>query len=226
MTIDEQVLAAFYNIISESKQDMFDWIASERTRYLTVVLETVQKEHNASAVLRTCDCFGIQDLHAIEKNNNYVIQREIARGAGSWVDIFPHSTGDDPTEECLRSLKAKGYKIVGTSPHAEQSIHELDINQPIALVFGTERDGLSSSATQHSDQLVRIPMFGFTESFNISVSAALCLNILRHKLSMSDLNWKLNHEEQVKLKIDWSSKIVKNGHEVEAEIRKRILEKE
>lgn len=226
MSIDEKVLGAFYNIITESKQDMYDRIAADRTRYVTVVMENIQKDHNASAVLRTCDCFGIQDLHAIEKGTDYVIQREIARGAGNWVDLHTHSTGDNPELECIKTLKKKGYKIVATSPHAEQDIYNLSIDEPIALVFGTERWGISETIEAEADELIRIPMYGFTESFNISVSAAICLNILRHRLENSDVDWKLNHEEQVKLKIDWSTKIVRDGKEVEKEIRKRLLQKE
>jgi tRNA (guanosine-2'-O-)-methyltransferase len=226
MSIDEKVLAAFYNMITESKQEMYDQIASDRTRYITVVLETVMKEHNASAVLRTCDCFGIQDLHAIEKGTSYAIQREIARGAGNWVDMHTYMSGDNPSMECLSSLKKKGYKIVATSPHANLNINDISIDEPIALVFGTERDGISPEVESFADELVSIPMYGFTESFNISVSAAIALNILRNKLEQSDLKWKISHEEQVQLKIDWSTKIIRDGEEVEKEIRRRILEKE
>ena len=226
MSIDEKVLAAFYNMITESKQEMYDQIASDRTCYITVVLETVMKEHNASAVLRTCDCFGIQDLHAIEKGTSYAIQREIARGAGNWVDMHTYTSGENPSIECLTSLKKKGYKIVATSPHTELSINDISIDEPIALVFGTERDGISPEVESFADELVSIPMYGFTESFNISVSAAIALNILRNKLEQSDLTWKVSHEEQVKLKIDWSTKIIRDGEEVEKEIRRRILEKE
>ena len=226
MCIDEKVLAAFYNMITESKQEMYDQIASDRTRYITVVLETVMKEHNASAVLRTCDCFGIQDLHAIEKGTSYAIQREIARGAGNWVDMHTYMSGDNPSMECLSSLKKKGYKIVATSPHANLNINDISIDEPIALVFGTERDGISPEVESFADELVSIPMYGFTESFNISVSAAIALNILRNKLEQSDLKWKISHEEQVQLKIDWSTKIIRDGEEVEKEIRRRILEKE
>lgn len=226
MTADEKVLTAFYNMISESKQEMFDQIASDRTRYITVVLETIMKEHNASAVLRTCDCFGIQDLHAIEKGTSYEIQREIAKGAGNWVDMETYMSNDTPTIECLSALKNRGYKIVATSPHATQKISEISIDQPIALVFGTENDGISSEAESCADELVSIPMYGFTESFNISVSAAIALNILRDRLERSNLTWKLSYEEQIKLKILWSTRIIRDGEDVEKEIRRRILEKE
>lgn len=226
MSIDEEVLAAFYEIISASKQEMFDRIAADRTRHITMVLETIMKDHNASAVLRTCDCFGIQELHAIEKGNSYAIQREIARGAGNWVDLHTHISPDNPTLDCLIPLKEQGYRIVATSPHATRTISELSIDRPIALVFGTEWWGISPEAEAYADELVKIPMYGFTESFNISVSAAIILYELRSRLEQSVLNWKLSHAEQVALKIQWCTRIVKDGVRVEKELRKRVLEKE
>lgn len=225
MTQEEEILGLFYEMITESKQEMFDKIASDRTKYITVVLETIMKEHNASAVLRTCDCFGIQDLHVVESNTSYEIQREIARGAGNWVDMHIYSDAN-PTVNCLSQLKEKGYKIVATSPHAEMDISELSIDEPIALVFGTEREGITREASNAADELVKIPMYGFTESFNISVSAAIALNILRNKLNNSELEWKLSSEEQTLLKTEWCSKIVYNGDKVKDELRRRVLSKE
>lgn len=225
-SIDEQVLEAFYNIINDSKQEMFDRIAADRTRHITVVMENVRKDHNASAVLRTCDCFGIQDLHAIEKGKDYTIQREIARGAGNWVDLHSHTTGDFPEKECIQELKQKGYRIVATSPHAEHTIFDLNLEQPLALVFGTERKGISDIMKAECDELIQIPMYGFTESFNVSVSVAIILNTLRNRLEKSKIDWKLSPAEQCALKIAWCSKYVNEGVRVEQEIRRRVLEKE
>lgn len=225
MTVDEKVLEAFYNMVSESKQDIYDSIAADRTNYLSVVMESISKEHNSSAVLRTCDCFGIQNLHTIEKGNKiHEPMRDIALGAGNWVYLHTHD-GENPSVSCLKELKKKGYKIVATTPHTDIDINDIVIDQPIALVFGTELTGISKEVEEMADELVRIPMYGFTESFNISVSAAVALNILRHKLEQSDIDWKLSKEEQVKLKIEWCAKIIKEGEDVEKEIRRRILEK-
>ncbi len=226
MTEDQKVLAAFYNIITEQKQEKYDNIAADRTRYITVVMENLIKDHNASAVLRSCDCFGIQDLHAIEKNVRYEIQRDIAMGSGNWVDLHSHSEGKSPSVECLKELKNKGYQIVSTSPHTEMTVREVPLDKPIALVFGTEVSGISKEVAEMSDYLVRLPMYGFTESFNVSVSAALALSRLRERLENSDYNWRLSEEEQVKLKIKWATRIIRDGEDVEREIRRRILEKE
>lgn len=226
MTIDEQVLAAFYEIISESKQEMYNRIAADRTRYLAVIMENIRKDHNASAVMRTCDCFGVQDLHTIEKDVEYVVQREIAKGASNWIDLHSHSTGDNPGMECITAMKRKGYQIVCTSPHSDQTLDDISIDQPIALVFGTEIHGLSPDILEVADHTIKLPMYGFTESFNVSVSVALSLNTLRNRLENSNVSWRLPHEEQVSLKIQWCTRIIRDGEAVEQEIRRRILEKE
>lgn len=223
MDIDQKVLDEFYSIISSSKQEMYERISKERTKHITVVLENIYQEHNASAVLRTCDCFGIQELHAIEKNNQYKIQRDIALGAGRWVDLYNYDQGESPTMDCINKLKNKGYKIVATTPHEKDvTIHQLDLTQPIALVFGTERRGISQEIIDSADEFVKIPMYGFTESFNISVSVALALSTIRERLEKSDINWKLNENEQTLLKTKWCKKILRSGNKMEEEFRRRL----
>jgi len=224
LTIEDKILGEFYNVVSESKQEMYDRIASDRTNYLTVVLENVHKDHNASAVLRSCDCFVIQNLHVIEKNNRYKIQRDIAVGAGKWVDVYNYDQGDNPTIDCLTKLKDRGYKIVATTPHEKDvTIQELPIDKPLALVFGTEKRGISKDVMDIADEFVKLPMYGFTESFNISVSAALALNVIRERLERSNFNWRLTNEEQTLLKIKWCKKILRSGDEMENEFRRRLL---
>ena len=216
------VLMEFYEIITSNKITLFDRIASERTRYLTIALENIYQEHNASAVLRTCDCFGIQDLQVIEKDNQYQIQRDIAMGSGRWVDI--HNFNDElrPTETCISTLKEQGYQIVATSPHADAyDVHDIPIDKPLAFFFGTEKDGLSEDMMNAADLHVRIPMYGFTESFNISVSVAILLQTIRQRLEMSEHQWKLSEDEQIALKIQWCEKIVSGGEAVGKEFRLR-----
>ena len=224
--MNKEVLKQLYQLISPSKQELVELISSERTNYLTVVLEDIVKEFNSSAVLRSCDCFGVQELNIIAENQEFEVQRDIAKGSGNWVDVNTYAGNNSPGAQCLSELKNKGFRIIATSPHAEKTINEISIDEPIALVFGTERDGISENIISNADELVKIPMYGFTESFNISVSAALILNQLRNRLEASELRWKLTEEEQTILKIKWCSKIIRNGEQVEAEIRRRILEKE
>lgn len=224
--MNSHVLTRLYELISPSKRELLDSISSERTKYITVVLEDIVKEFNSSAVMRSCDCFGVQELNIIAENQQFEVQRDIAKGSGNWVDINAYSGSHSPGTRCIDDLKMKGFKIIATSPHAEKSIEQISIDQPIALVFGTERDGISDNILSNADELVKIPMYGFTESFNISVSAAIILSQLRNRLEASNLDWKLNEDEQTLLKIQWCTKIIRNGEQVEAEIRRRILEKE
>jgi tRNA (guanosine-2'-O-)-methyltransferase len=224
---EANVLQGMYELITPNKREMFDRIAADRTRHLAVVLENVYQEHNASAILRTCDCFGIQDLYVIEKQFRYEVKRDIALGAGRWVDMFHYNDGTEPDLDCIRTLRSKGYKIVATSPHTdERTIHEIDITSPIALVFGTERRGISETMASLADEFVRIPMYGFTESFNVSVAAALTMNVLRERLEKSDLKWKIDKDQQIQLKLDWCRKILRGGQALEDEIRNRLFQKE
>ena len=219
--MDKKILAEFYDIISDNKKVMFDKIASERTKHITLAIENVYQEHNASAVLRSCDCFGIQELHVIEKDNQYKVQRDIALGAGRWVDLFNYNQGEHVTKDCIDRLKSKGYTIVATTPHTENTIYDLDLSQPIALIFGTERRGISQEVESMADNFVKIPMYGFTESFNISVSVAIILNTLRQRLEQSSYQWKLTQEEQTALKIKWCRKILNSGEKLEKHFREK-----
>ena len=227
MEIDKVVLDEFYKIITPNKVEMFDRIASLRTKYVTIALENIYQEHNASAVLRSCDCFGLQEMHVIEKGFQYSVQRDIALGAGRWVDLFNYNLGENPTDDCILNLQNRGYKIVATTPHTDaHTIHDIPIDQPLAFFFGTERRGLSQEVIERSDYQVKIPMYGFTESFNISVSVAILLQTIRQRLEKSNLDWRLSSEEQISLKLKWCRKILNGGQALENEIRKRLIEKE
>ncbi len=219
--MEEKILAEFYDIISDNKKEMFDRIASERTKHITVAIENVYQEHNASAVLRSCDCFGLQEMHVIEKDNQYKVQRDIALGAGRWVDMYNYNQGTQVTKDCIDRLKSNGYSIVATTPHTENTIYDLDLSKPIALVFGTERRGISAEVEKMADTFVKIPMYGFTESFNISVSVAIILNTLRQRLEQSTYKWKLTQEEQTALKIKWCRKILNSGEKLEKHFREK-----
>lgn len=221
-TMEDQLLAAFYEMIPEPKIELFERIAAERTRHLTVVLENIYQEHNASAVLRSCESFGIQELHVVESKNQYKVQRDIARGAGRWTELYNYSE-ELPLRQCLSGLKERGFILAALTPDADShSIFDVPLERPLALIFGTEWEGISDTARKESAYKVRIPMVGFTESFNVSVSVALTLQALRHRLETEQQNWKLNHEEQTLLKLDWCEKIMKNGSTVRNELRKRL----
>lgn len=222
--MEEKLLRALYQLITPEKIEKFERIASERTRHVTVVVENLFQEHNASAVIRSCDCFGIQDLHIIEKNNKFTVNRDIALGAGQWINHYHYSDRFTPTSNCISSLKEKGYKIAATTPHTDSyTVHNIPINEPVAFLFGTEQVGLSEKALELADYFVKIPMVGFTESFNISVSAALTIHSVRSRLEkQAEFDWRLSNVEQTQLKIEWCKNIIKNPEIVIKELTKRI----
>ena len=227
MDMNEYLYGCFQSLLTPHKAQLFERVASERTRYLTVVLEDLFQEHNASAVIRTCECFGIQDLYAIEDKNKYTLQRKVARGAGQWIDLHRFTERGKASEQAITHLKSSGYKIVATSPHAQAFTPEnLPITEPIALCFGTERLGLSSLVLEQADYHVKIPMYGFTESFNLSVSVALLLQGLKARLNNSEEDWRLSREEQLALKIAWSKRMLNGGEMLEKQFMGAYFEKE
>lgn len=193
--------------LSENKQDLFHQIIEQRTRYATVVLEDLYQPHNTSAVMRSCDCFGIQDVHIIETSNKWSRSPDVERGSTQWINIHRYKERDkNNTLECIQTLKAKGYKIVATTPHTEMTINTMPMDEPVALIFGTERTGVSDDVLENSDYHIKIPMYGFTESFNISVAAAICMHMFRERLATSDVKWQLSEEEKINTMLHWCSK--------------------
>jgi tRNA (guanosine-2'-O-)-methyltransferase len=203
-----QYLSGF---LTENKKIKFEEIVRKRTRYLTVVLEDLYQPHNASAVLRTCDCLGVQDIHIIENQNIYELNPDIALGASKWLTMIMYRGKENNTPDAIQNLKSRGYRIIATTPHKnEVRLQELPVGDgPIALVFGTELRGLTENALYLADEFVKIPMYGFTESFNISVSAGISLFYLTEKIRNSVNNWQLTDEEQLDLKLSWTRNVIK-----------------
>jgi tRNA (guanosine-2'-O-)-methyltransferase len=190
--------------ISETRRAKFDTVLDYRTRHITVVLEDLYQPHNASAVLRSCDIFGIQDIHIIENKNAYTVNKDIALGAPKWLNLHKYRKEENNSLDCIKKLKEQGYRIVATTPHEKDcSLENLSVDKPLALFFGTELTGISDTVREHADEYVKIPMYGFTESFNISVSAALCLHSLKEKLHKTAINWQLNDTEKEELLLHW-----------------------
>lgn len=193
--------------ITENRKLKFNKVLENRTKHFCIAVEDVYQLHNTSAVMRSCEVFGIQNLHMIEQKFSKTIDKEIALGAEKWVDIYRHTS----TENCLESLKKQGYQIVATSPHADaHKLDNFDITKPSAIFFGTEKNGLSQEIMDQADAFIKIPMYGFTESLNISVSAALVINSITNKLRTSALDWKLSEEDLLAKKIDWMRKSIKD----------------
>lgn len=193
--------------ITENRKQGFLDVLKNRTKHFTIVTEDLFQLHNTSAVMRSCEVFGLQELHVIEENMGKTIDKEIAMGAEKWVDIHRHNS----SQHCIDSLREQGYQIVATTPHAESSLLEhFDISKPAALFFGTERSGLSDEIINQADRYIKIPMVGFTESLNISVSAAIIIQDITTRLRNSELDWQLTDSEIIEKRIDWARKTIKD----------------
>ncbi len=210
--IDLDYLAFLENILTDNRKANFLKVLENRTKHFTVAVEDVFQMHNTSAVMRSCEVFGIQELNIIEQRFGKRIDKEIAMGAQKWVDINQF----DSITNCVSTLKNKGYQIIATTPHENDCLLEdFDITKPSALFFGTERDGLSQEILDKADGFLKIPMVGFTESLNISVSAAIIIQDLTNRLRRSDINWKLTEEEILVKRLQWAKNSIKDIKRIE-----------
>ena len=195
------------NFVTENRINVFKKVLSKRTRYFTAVLEDLYQMHNVSAVVRSADIFGWQDLHIVQKKYEPKLSHSIAKGAEKWLNIQRYSQ----TQEAIAHLKQKGYRIVATTPHTNDvNLPDFDISSPAAFFFGVEKDGLSEIVMDQADVFLKIPMYGFTESFNISVAAALIMYSVTETLHASDIAWQLPENEQELIYMQWLEKSIKS----------------
>lgn len=206
-----KIIEQLEELLTPRRRDLFRKVIHQRTNHFTVATEDVYQLHNTSAVIRSCDVFGIQNIHVIEERNRKKIDREIAMGAQKWVSLNRHHS----SAECISNLRQRGYQIVATVPHGTAvDLADFDISKPSAIFFGTEQEGLSDEVKQNADKFLQIPMVGFTESLNISVSAAVILQHLTQNLRRSKVNWELTENEKNAVKYEWLSKCFKNFEEI------------
>lgn len=213
----------FKQFITENRYKLFEKIIQERTRYISVLLEDIYRPQNASAVLRTCDCFGVQDVHIIENHNEYRINPDVALGASKWLTLKKYNNSESNTPDAIQTLKAQGYRMVATSPHSRDTTPEsFDIEKgKFVLMFGSEKPGLSSIVFDNADEFLSIPMYGFTESFNISVSAAIILNRLSRRLRETAIDYRLPPESRNEILLQWLRKSVKNPDALEEKFNQK-----
>jgi tRNA (guanosine-2'-O-)-methyltransferase len=222
---ERRVLDHLAQFVSDHKKQGVERVLGNRTRYITVVLEDIFQSQNASAVIRTCECMGLQEVHIVENITKYSINPRVLKGANKWMSIQKHaSKKDNNTIACVSKLKEVGYSILALDPDEDgQSIFDVDVtSSKVALVFGNELRGLSPTALQQCDAKVRIPMYGFTESLNISVSVAICLSTLITRIRDSNVNAGLSIDEMDAIRLAWYRKIVRNSGVIEREFLRTI----
>ena len=209
----QRIIDYLSGFINEDRKQKLEQVLSRRTRYLTVVLEDIYQPQNASAVIRTAECLGLQELHIIENRNEMMVNRDVVQGAAKWIEINRYNENSDHnTEACLMSLKERGYRIIATTLiETALELPDLPIDDKLALCFGSEELGLSDDAYELADEHMFIPMQGFTQSYNISVSAGICLYQLGERIRQSNYDWQLDEADQLELMIDWLARSTPNG---------------
>jgi tRNA (guanosine-2'-O-)-methyltransferase len=209
VTDKQDLLKYLQHYMTEERSKRFLEVLKFRTRHFTIAVEDVYQERNASAIVRSSDCFGIQDVFIIENYNEYQLSEGISKGADRWVNVHIYDSRPNNTEKCISDLKNKGYQIIATTPHhAGSQLEDFDISKRSAFFLGGEKEGLTEEVIEKADGFIKIPMYGFTESYNISVAGALLLYSLTKKLHNSDVNWQLNDQEKLDLQLDWTIKTI------------------
>jgi len=218
---DEELYERLCEFITPERKKLFDSIARNRTRHITIVLENIYQSQNASAVLRTCDLTGIQNVHVVEDRNKYTLDKNVSLGSSKWLTLDRYNESHRSINACTSELKSKGYRLVATSPRTEKSssLDHINIDRPIAIMFGTELDGLTDKAFALADERMHVPMFGFTESYNISVCAALVLYTLTQRLRERGMYKAIAEQEQIALKISWAKKMLRKADLIEQNIK-------
>lgn len=218
----KECLEYMKSFLTESRKKKIDSVIGLRTRYVTLVLEDICHSHNASAAIRSCEAFGIQDIHIIENNYKFKLSPTVASGSAKWVDMIRYNRKDfDNTTECMLGLKEEGYRLYAAVPDPSAiSISDIPLDSKVGILIGTEDTGLSQTAIDLADAKVTLPMYGYTESFNLSVASALCLREVTDSLRNSDISYNLSAEEKHNLLYKWVKLSVRGSEMLE----KRFME--
>ncbi len=207
--------------VADERRHLFEKKIQDRTKHLCIALENIFQGRNISASIRSADCFGIQDVHVIENDNIFNDDPEVSMGAEKWITIKRYNQKEKNSFKAIKDLKKQGYQIIATTPHTSDfSLYDLDITErKIALFFGSEVKGCSKETLKLADKKIQIPMYGFTESYNISIAVSLCLQHLTYKMRKSDINWRLNLEQQNKTMLQWLRNSIKASTDIEKKYR-------
>ena len=206
--------------ITEERKEVLQRTVSQRTHYMRIMTENMFHPQNASAIMRHCEAFGIQQIHTVEDRCKFDPSVNIVRGTHKWVDVEHHEN----TAEALAALKAEGYRIVATTPHRCSATPEtFDVKKgKFVLVFGTEKTGVSEEILAEADEFLQIPMCGMVDSLNVSASAAILIYMLSQRMRLECENWHLSDEKRTRTLYDWYRYAVRDS---EALLERKYPEK-
>ena len=211
----------------DERRKLFEEKIEQRTKHITVVLENIFQGRNISASIRSADCFGVQDVHVIENDNYFNDDSEVSMGADKWIKTTRYNQENHNSAAAIKKLKKEGYQVIAATPHnTDCDLYDIEItDQKIALIFGAEVRGCSEETLKLADKRMKIPMYGFTESFNISVSVSLCLQHLTYKMRNSAVNWRMTQEQKNETLLQWLRNSIKSSAQIEEKYLKLRSEK-
>lgn len=216
--LKRQITEHLKGFVTPNRFERMSQVLQSRTSYVSVILEDLYQPHNASAVMRSCDCYGVQNVYTVENRNPLDVSSGVTMKAHQWLTLHRYRSHTDNLQQCLDDVRNAGYVIAATSPHTDDVVlDDMPLDRPIALMFGTEKEGITPRALDMADVRVRIPMYGFSESLNISVSAAICLyqtvQRLNNKFSREELG--LDSAEKTEILYKWLKGSVKQSDLIE-----------
>ncbi|MBW8359657.1 MAG: RNA methyltransferase [Weeksellaceae bacterium] len=197
--------------LTDERLTKIERYAAESSGYALPVMEDIFQFRNAAAIVRSVEACGFHKIVAMESENEFNPYLKVTKGAETWVEVekMPHSL------ESLQEIKNRGYKILAVSPENNATmLPDYDLKEPVALVFGTEKEGVTDEILDFADETLAVPMYGFTESFNVSVAAAICFYELRQKLIKSGIEYKLTGDKLWELKVRWARNSIPRGEQV------------
>jgi tRNA (guanosine-2'-O-)-methyltransferase len=202
---DDAGFMAYLDVLTPmSKKQKMAQVLPLRTRHVVTVIENVLDSNNTNAILRTSEALGIQEAHLVYGNIKYIPQKSVSKGAHLWIDTYKYgSEHEDNAMQCIKALKNKNYRLIVTTPEAQNRIEDITIHEPLAVCFGQESKGISQCFLNHADVLVSLPQYGFTESYNVAVAAGMIMMPLIERIRKSSISWQLTTEEQSVLYKSW-----------------------
>ena len=210
--LDERT-AYMESFLTDERREVLRRTLSSRTRYMTILTENTFHPQNASALVRHCEAFGVQELHTVETRCKFNPNVNIVRGTDKWVDITRH----DSTADAIAALKGAGYRLVATTPHRESCTPEtFDVERgPFCLVFGTEHAGVTDEIIEAADEYLRIPMCGMVESLNVSASAAILIYMLSQRMRLlPSIDWHLKEADEREMLFCWVMSSVRDAERI------------
>jgi tRNA (guanosine-2'-O-)-methyltransferase len=196
----ERVREVLAPLLTDERMARIEQVLALRLTSVTAIVEETYDPHNAAATIRTAEALGLSDLHVAAPRADFRAHG-VTRGTDRWIDVHPWPS----FVEAAQAQQRAGFWVVATLPDARDDLSTLDVSRPLAVAFGNEHEGLSASAIAACDAAVRIPMFGFAESYNLSVSVALALSQLaaRRRAVLAPAMGDLPEARRERLRARW-----------------------